>query len=1381
MHIGMPIRPSKIYKNDTDVIAPMEQENDELELEAELASKSKNIDEIDKKLKEIEKMRENLKGDDEDYECVECETLKKLPVIKGPTEKEREEHKRYHIPYRSWCEICVQAKKKNVPHYTIKEKRTCPVISMDYMYASDKNAILVLKDGNFGGVWALMVIRKGNGGEYAAVRVADILQKIGYARCILKCDQEPAIVDVSKEVRRVLWQELKDIAKITKDKHVGEIVVMDDETPIEILQEHSPVGESSSNGMVERAIQEVSGQMRALKLNIEAETKSEMTADHPIWPWLVEYAAMSLYLYQVGSDGKTARQRTRGRGAMVGTVALGEQVLYKPMKTVKIGKTQARWNRGTWLGIIDHTNEHIIGTEDGVVKCRAIQPRDPENRWDIDAMLKIKGTPWKPNPNRNSLRIPTSINREESEGEEEQDPDKAPEDIGGDFEVQIDEKEDAERQREEVKRAKAREAFETRFPSSRKMCVMKEDVFKYGLTPGCKGCKSAIGEIKSTAGHNAECRERIMQAMAADPIDCTRVEREEKRQEKKEEEEKEKSWAPGWKNAKRLKTKGMEDQTAEPPNTVGASSSNAGMKRGIESTSCEDAKKSRPSEETGTKRKSQEEGKESEKKRKDGDECMNLCTRNGTGEVWDFSRLEHRNEAARKVIAGKPTFILGDGIHGKMGEYSNKKGVFERCAAHLDFLGKLYAFQEREDKYYMHLIRHGEKDSTWTHGVKGEKNIRSMRTHSQQCFIESTADMRHVEESRVKIMTNSACVVEQLTATNAKAITRGNIKEFKDFPGSVVLRKNVKDAMNKGIQNQKESDEVDAYIIGAINQVSIEEVREAEKSAQTCHDEKENDIFDENFIAVDDVSGKNLVPSLVKRARRDEIDYIKKLGVYKKVPKSKCHGITGKKPIQVRWIDVNKGDDTNTHYRSRLVAKDFKTFVNLEWYAATPPLEVLRALISMGATTTCAAEGPNKIMINDISRAYFYAPSTEPTFVELCEEDKEEGDENMCGELLVSMYGTRPAATNWQKCYTDLLEANGFRKAKSNSCLFCHKDRRLKTMVHGDDFVTAGSERQLTWFKGILESKFETKSKIIGPERHDDKSAKVLNRIISYTEYGIEYEADQRHAEAIIKDMNMQVAKPLATAGSDEPDYSETKDALLNEHYATIYRSVVAKCNYLAADRPDIQYATKECAKGMSSPTEEYWSKLKRLARYLKGKPRVVFMYEWQEPTAKTVVFSDANWAGDRQTRKSTSGGCIMLGKHWVKSWSKSQSTIALSSAESELYACIKASSEGLGFLSIMKDYDMTMRGEIRSDASAALGVIARNGLGKLRHVDTSYLWIQQTSAEKKLKYGKVDGKDNIADIMTKNVPKELSEKHCFSIGMTFKDGRHELAPELKT
>jgi hypothetical protein len=100
--------------------------------------------------------------------------------------------------------------------------------------------------------------------------------------------------------------------------------------------------------------------------------------------------------------------------------------------------------------------------------------------------------------------------------------------------------------------------------------------------------------------------------------------------------------------------------------------------------------------------------------------------------------------------------------------------------------------------------------------------------------------------------------------------------------------------------------------------------------------------------------------------------------------------------------------------------------------------------------------------------------------------------------------------------------------------------------------------------------------------------------------------------------------------------------------------------------------------------------------------------------------------------------------------------------------------------MSMMADFGVTMHGEIRSDASAALGIIGRNGLGKMRHLDTSYLWIQQVSAEKKLKFGKVDGKENVADIMTKNVAKELSEKHCKQMGFEQREGRHEQSPTLK-
>eukprot|EP00973_Karenia_brevis_P064125 8911025-Karenia_brevis.AAC.1 len=77
-------------------------------------------------------------------------------------------------------------------------------------------------------------------------------------------------------------------------------------------------------------------------------------------------------------------------------------------------------------------------------------------------------------------------------------------------------------------------------------------------------------------------------------------------------------------------------------------------------------------------------------------------------------------------------------------------------------------------------------------------------------------------------------------------------------------------------------------------------------------------------------------------------------------------------------------------------------------------------------------------MINDVSRAYFYARSDTPTFVEICEEDREENDDNKCGQLNVSMYGTRQAAQNWQNCVNSLLANNGFIAARSSPCLFRH-------------------------------------------------------------------------------------------------------------------------------------------------------------------------------------------------------------------------------------------------------------------------------------------------------------------------------------------------------
>ena len=101
----------------------------------------------------------------------------------------------------------------------------------------------------------------------------------------------------------------------------------------------------------------------------------------------------------------------------------------------------------------------------------------------------------------------------------------------------------------------------------------------------------------------------------------------------------------------------------------------------------------------------------------------------------------------------------------------------------------------------------------------------------------------------------------------------------------------------------------------------------------------------------------------------------------------------------------------------------------------------------------------------------------------------------------------------------------------------------------------------------------------------------------------------------------------------------------------------------------------------MSKPTNRNWQELKHLGRYLKGKPRLLINYEWQNPISVLNSFSDSDWAVDKKSRKSTSGGVIMIGSHYIKSWSKNQSVIALSSAEAELYGIIKTSSETVGII----------------------------------------------------------------------------------------------------
>ncbi len=138
-----------------------------------------------------------------------------------------------------------------------------------------------------------------------------------------------------------------------------------------------------------------------------------------------------------------------------------------------------------------------------------------------------------------------------------------------------------------------------------------------------------------------------------------------------------------------------------------------------------------------------------------------------------------------------------------------------------------------------------------------------------------------------------------------------------------------------------------------------------------------------------------------------------------------------------------------------------------------------------------------------------------------------------------------------------------------------------------------------------------------------------------------------------------------------------------------------------------------------------------------------------------------------------------MHGQHCIKSWSSTQATVALSSAEAELYALVKGASQTLGIIAMGADFGMTLDGRVHTDASAALGIVNRQGLGKLRHISAQYLWIQDKVRTGDLAVNKVPGTDNPADLFTKHLCAETMRRHVGALGLDFAGGRATSAPTL--
>ena len=371
----------------------------------------------------------------------------------------------------------------------------------------------------------------------------------------------------------------------------------------------------------------------------------------------------------------------------------------------------------------------------------------------------------------------------------------------------------------------------------------------------------------------------------------------------------------------------------------------------------------------------------------------------------------------------------------------------------------------------------------------------------------------------------------------------------------------------------------------------------------------------------DALTRQELDEELVVQGKTAEMEFLKKWQVYEYAEYSEAWTRSGKRPITTKWVCTNKGDDAAPNYRCRWVAREFRDDQDVI-FAATAPYESIRLLLSIAAAkeeemSRKGKVGEQRLQISmiDVNRAYFNAIVDEdtPIYVELPPEDPEHG--RKCGRLRRHLYGTRGAAAGWETEYSTFMVQAGFRRGIASGCLFYHPGKYLRVVVYGDDFTVVGTYSDINWFEATMEAKYAiTKRGRLGSGKSDEKEMTLLNRVVRWVDgAGLEVEADPRQAERLVAQLGMSGANPVGTPGVKPSVQDLETDENIYDERAKVYQAGAARGNYMGMDRPETQYAVKECCRQMSQPTERALRALKRLGRFVEGHQRLVLSMPFQD------------------------------------------------------------------------------------------------------------------------------------------------------------------------
>ncbi|POM78168.1 Integrase catalytic core protein [Phytophthora palmivora] len=398
----------------------------------------------------------------------------------------------------------------------------------------------------------------------------------------------------------------------------------------------------------------------------------------------------------------------------------------------------------------------------------------------------------------------------------------------------------------------------------------------------------------------------------------------------------------------------------------------------------------------------------------------------------------------------------------------------------------------------------------------------------------------------------------------------------------------------------------------------------------------------------------------------------------------------------------------------------------------------------------------------DVDTAFLYGKLEEEIYMELPEGLQEllaladtEGEGDVVCLLPQSLYGIKQASRVWNETIDAHLKTMRFKAADANPPVYTRgeDDRECIVCLYVDDMLITSRERDIiASMKAGIAEKFRIKDLglarfILGIEINCDMERKALT--ISQRAY----------TESIINRFGQENAKPSVTpldrivhlTKTDEPKSDDVKAKMKSKPY----RSLVGSLMYLACGiRPDIAVAVAKLSRYLDNPGQRHWDAGIKVVRYLLKTKGVAITYDGCVG-AELTAYSDADWTGNRDDRRSVSGVMLMICGAPVVWRSTFQKTVALSSTEAEYMAHSNCIKEVVWMRRLLEDIGAEQHGPtvIYEDNQGAKALAKNVGYqARTKHIDIRYHFIREKVASGEIKLTYEESKNQLADFLTKGL-----------------------------